>query len=146
VSEQLGSGLLSESDIGRVVHAFYIEVQKDEMLAPIFATRISADDWESHMEHIASFWSSIFLKTGRFTGNPMQKHAALEGITHAHFQRWLALFREVSDKVLDPAQASAMQTMAKRIAQSLQMGLAVNYERAGQHDHPFTEFALGLPR
>ena len=41
---------IEEDDIRRVVRAFYAEVQKDEMLAPVFATRIGAGDWEAHME------------------------------------------------------------------------------------------------
>ena len=62
------AALLSEADIQRVVRNFYQEVQTDDVLAPIFALKIGPEDWDAHMDHIADFWSSIFLKTGRFTG------------------------------------------------------------------------------
>jgi len=93
---------LSENDIERVVRAFYKDVQEDDM----------PNDWDKHMEHITDFWSSIFLKTGRFKGNPMLKHAALKGLTPTHFSHWLSLFHKVSDRVLEPTQAQAMQVMA----------------------------------
>ena len=137
---------ISEADIQRLVRAFYKEVQDDALLAPIFATKISPDGWETHMDHIADFWSSIFLKAGRFKGNPMIKHAALPGLTPAHFTHWLALFKEVSSDVLEAESANAIQIMAERIAQSLRMGLAFNFEKTGKTDHPFADFGLRVPR
>lgn len=136
---------ISEADIQRLVRAFYKEVQEDDMLAPIFATKIGPEGWDKHMDHIADFWSSIFLKSGRFKGNPMIKHAALPGLTPAHFSHWLVLFKDVSNCVLETEKAQAMQTMAERIAQSLQMGLAFNFEKSGQTHHPFKEYGMRLP-
>ncbi|MDB2439119.1 group III truncated hemoglobin [Hellea sp.] len=139
------AALLSEADIQRVVRNFYQEVQTDDVLAPMFALKIGPEDWAAHMDHIADFWSSIFLKTARFKGNPMLKHAALPGLTPAHFNRWLALFKDVSARTLKPEQAKAMQTMAENIGQSLQMGLAFNYEKHGDLDHPFKDYGLRRP-
>ncbi|MEP6343834.1 MAG: group III truncated hemoglobin [Maricaulaceae bacterium] len=139
------SARLTEDDIRRVVRAFYAEVQTDALLGPVFAQRIAPSAWDAHMEHIGDFWSSIFLKTGRFTGRPMQKHAGLTAITPAHFTRWLSLFSDVSNRVLDEAQARAMQEMANRIGQSLQMGLAVRHQSASNSDNPFKSFGLKLP-
>ena len=133
---------VNEDDIRRVVRAFYTEVQKDEMLAPVFATRIGTGEWDAHMDHIIDFWSSIFLKTGRFNGNPMRKHLGLENITPAHFTRWLALFEAVSNRLLETPQAAAMQDMANRIGQSFQMGLAFHYENTKDGPNPFAEFGL----
>jgi hypothetical protein len=48
--------------------------------------------------------------------------------------------------VLETEKAKAMQTMAERIAQSLQMGLAFNFEKTGQTNHPFTDYGMRLPR
>ena len=135
------SAPLTEDDIQRVVRAFYAEVQKDDMLGPVFAAHIAPNEWDQHMDHIADFWSSIFLKTGRFTGNPMQKHAGLSSITPAHFTRWLDLFQTTSDRVLNPAHAKAMQEMAYRIAQSFQMGLAFHHDQEGEYN-PFKAFGI----
>jgi len=134
-----------EDDIRRVVRAFYAEVQKDDLLAPVFATRIGTEEWDPHMEHIIDFWSSIFLKTGRFNGNPMRKHLGLENITPAHFTRWLGLFETVSNRMIEAVQAQAMQDMANRIARSFQMGLVFHYENTREGDNPFAGFGLKPP-
>ncbi|GHA94559.1 preprotein translocase subunit TatC [Algimonas arctica] len=136
------SAPIDEACIKTIVHAFYARVRQDPVLAPIFATKIAAEAWPQHHDHIIDFWSSIFLKTGRFTGNPMRKHVAIEGLTPAHFTRWLALFKDTADAVLLPEQSVAMHAMAQRIAQSLQMGLAFHAESGGDKNHPFVEFGL----
>ncbi len=139
------SALFTEADINTLVQSFYAKVRKDALLAPIFATKIKEDDWDRHMGHIADFWSSIFLKTGRFKGNPMGKHAMLGGLTPALFAHWLSLFRETADSVLSPVQAEAIHAMANRIAQSLQMGLAFDFEKSGIDNHPFKAFGIRRP-
>ncbi len=133
---------ITEADINKVVRAFYADVRRDDLLGPVFATKIHDEDWESHMLHIADFWSSIFLKTGRYNGNPMQKHASLSQITPEHFRRWLSLFAQTLNDTVTPEQASKFYAMAERIGSSLQMGLAFQYEKAGVKDHPFTDFGL----
>jgi len=138
----MDKSLLTEDDIRAVVRAFYARVRDDDLLAPVFATRIQGDEWRAHEDHIASFWGSIFLQNKRFSGNPMQKHMALNGLTPAHFKHWLSLFEQTTQQVLTDEKASLMTEMANRIAKSLQMGLAFNYEKSGQKDHPFTEFGI----
>ena len=50
------------------------------------------------------------------------KHMAMDGVTRAHFVRWLALSRQtVTDIFRDPAAAELLGT-ADRIAGSLQLG------------------------
>ena len=136
------TALFTESDIKRLVHAFYGSVRKDDLLAPIFAQKIPEDHWPHHMKHIGDFWSGIFLKTGRFDGNPLQKHLAVNGLTPEHFGHWLWLFKTTADEVLSPEQADAIFTMAQRVAQSLQMGIAFHHETSGKTDHAFTAFAV----
>ena len=141
----MDKSLFNEDDITAVVRAFYARVREDDMLAPIFATRIKGQAWRAHEDHIISFWSSIFLQNQRFSGNPMRKHMALSGLTPEHFARWLTLFQDTAQKRLTPEKADMMDKMARRIAQSFQMGLAVNFEKSGQADHPFKAFALRPP-
>ena len=75
----------------------------------------------------------------------MGKHAELGGLTPALFAHWLSLFRETADGVLSPVQAEAIHTMAKRTTQSLQMGLAFNFEKSGVDNHPFKAFGIRRP-
>lgn len=135
---------ISEADISRLVALFYTRIRKDPFLSPIFIGKIGDCDaaWEAHSQHIADFWSSIFLKTKRFTGNPMLKHIALPGVTPHHFDHWLSVFEDSAMETLGKDKAATIVEMAHRVAKSLQMGLAYNFEKSGKHNHPFMEFGL----
>ena len=122
---------ITEDDIAAITKVFYAWVRKDDMLAPIFSEHIGTTDeqWAPHIAHINDFWSGIFLKSGRFKGNPMSKHAGLEGLTPAHFIRWLDLFKKAGEKTLPVAKRVHFNNTANRIAQSLQMGLAFKFAK-----------------
>jgi hemoglobin len=81
---------IDEMMIRTLVHRFYERVRVDDVLAPIFASRIK--DWEPHLERMCAFWSSVTLMTGRYHGRPMQLHAVLPA-TASHFGRWLSFCR-----------------------------------------------------
>ena len=134
--------MITKDDIQKLMTVFYADVRKDTLLAPVFATRIAPDDWDEHMAHIGTFWESALLKTGRFSGNPMRKHLSLPGLTPAHFERWLHLFRIAGVRTLPTEKYSAFNQMAERIASSFQMGLALHYESKGEDDHAFTAFSI----
>ncbi len=108
--------------IDRLVRAFYGKVREDEVLAPVFAARIT--DWEPHLARMCEFWSSVALMTGVYHGRPMEKHLPLP-VDGRHFDRWLRLFRETAREVCPPAAAAHFIERAERIAQSLEMGIAV---------------------
>ncbi len=110
----------TEEEVSSMVHAFYARVRRDELLGPIFNAHIH--DWDRHLTHLVDFWSSILRRTGRFTGAPMPRHAALPGLTPALFQRWLALFRETTGALPNRAMGEQAFAMAQRIAQSLWYG------------------------
>ncbi len=118
------SDLCSEQDITDLVHAFYARVRQDEQLGPIFDRHV--DDWDHHLAKLVDFWSSILRRTGRFTGAPMPKHAALPGLNAQLFQRWLALFRDTAARQPNQAMAAQACAAAERIAQSLWMGYQIS--------------------
>lgn len=129
------SALCTEAEIERLVHDFYARVRQDEVLGPIFDAHV--DDWDVHLARLADFWSAVLLRTGRFNGAPMPKHAALPGLAAPMFQRWLALFGETAAEQENQAMASQACAMAGRIAQSLWMG----YQLSRNPD----SLATGLP-
>lgn len=113
---------VTEDMIRDLVHAFYAKVRRDEMLGPIFNSHI--DDWDAHLAKLCDFWSSVTLMTGRFKGQPMVTHARLPNIGEAHFARWVGMFVETAFEVCPPAAAELFSDRARRIANSLQMGIA----------------------
>lgn len=138
---------ITEDDIARLTKVFYAAVRKDEMLSPVFNAKIGTDDqvWDEHIGKINGFWSNIFLKTGRYTGNPMSKHVGLPGITPAHFTRWLALFEAAGAKTLSERKKAMFDQTADRIARSFQMSLAFHYDKDDTTPNPFEEFGLKRP-
>ena len=114
---------VTEAMIETLVRAFYGKVQADQTLGPIFAARIG--DWEPHLRKMFDFWSSVTLMSGRYHGTPMAAHAKIAEIGPAHFARWLELFAQTAREVCPPQAAALFVDRAQRIAQSLQLGIAV---------------------
>jgi hemoglobin len=114
---------IDEAMIERLVRAFYVRVQADPVLGPIFAARI--DDWEPHLQRMFAFWSSVALMSGAYHGQPMQKHLPLP-VDARHFDRWLALFEQTACEICPPAAADHFIERAQRIAESLELGIAAH--------------------
>jgi hemoglobin len=78
------------------------------------------------------FWSSIMLTSGRYHGNPLQKHRALPPFESALFDRWLALFAETARELHDGPTAELYIDKSRRIAESLKLGLYYKPEKQRQ--------------
>ncbi|MGH6739455.1 MAG: group III truncated hemoglobin [Bradyrhizobium sp.] len=115
---------VTEPMIHDLVHAFYARVREDALLGPVFSSVVA--DWDAHLSKMCAFWSSVTLLTGRYKGTPMQAHAALPQLAPAHFQQWLAVFRATAAEVCPPHAAALFIDRADRIAESLQMGIAIH--------------------
>jgi hemoglobin len=112
---------IDEAMIERLVRGFYARVREDDLLGPIFASRIV--DWEPHLQQMSAFWSSVALMSGRYHGQPMAKHLPLP-IDARHFDRWLELFGETAHDLCPPKAADHFVTIVRRIAESLELGVA----------------------
>ncbi len=112
---------IDEVMIEKLVRRFYERVRADAALGPIFSARIA--DWESHLQRMCAFWSSVALMSGRYHGQPMQVHSPLP-IDARHFDRWLMLFEATAREVCPPQAARYFIHRACRIAQSLESGVA----------------------
>jgi hemoglobin len=112
---------IDEVMIETLVRRFYEHVRVDAELGPIFNARIA--DWEPHLQRMFAFWSSVILMSGRYHGAPMRVHLQLP-IDARHFDRWLALFETAARDVCPPTAAEHFIERARRIAQSLEFGIA----------------------
>ncbi|MDP3080855.1 MAG: group III truncated hemoglobin [Brevundimonas sp.] len=112
---------IDEPMIARLVDAFYDRVRADPLLGPVFADRIS--DWGPHLQQMRLFWSSVALMSGVYHGRPMPKHLPLP-VDARHFDRWLELFEATAAEVCPPAAAAHFVERARRIAESLELGIA----------------------
>ena len=112
---------IDEAMIDRLVETFYARVRDDALIGPIFAARV--EDWGPHLARMKLFWSSVALSTGVYQGRPMPKHLLLP-IDATHFDRWLTLFEETANAVCPPIAAAHFMERARRIAESLELGVA----------------------
>ena len=117
---------VTEEMIHEVVHGFYAKVRKDPALGPIFTRVIANEEWPAHLMKMCDFWSSVLLMTGRFKGAPMTAHARITDIRPTHFARWLHLFRQTVEFLCPPPAAALFVAKSEMIAESLQLGVAVN--------------------
>ncbi len=72
----------------------------------------------------------------------MVKHLPLP-IDAAHFDRWSALFEETSRKVCTPSAAAHFNERARRIAESLELGIAGRHGVLLRKGERFRDAALG---
>lgn len=115
---------ITEGVIRALVHTFYARVRSDDVLGAILNAAVA--DWDEHLDKLCGFWSSVTLMTGRYKGTPMKAHAELPGISALHFERWLALFKATAEEVCPGAAARLFIDRAERIAESLQLGIALH--------------------
>jgi len=121
VAAVMASTGIDEAMIRRLVHRFYERAREDELIGPIFTSRVK--DWDEHLARLCDFWSSVTLMSSRYHGQPMPVHAALP-IEPEHFDRWLQLFAATAREVCAPAAARYFIERAQRIADSLELGIA----------------------
>lgn len=112
---------IDEAMIDALVEGFYARVRDDALIGAIFAARIT--DWAPHLAQMKLFWSSVALSTGVYQGRPMPKHLPLP-IDARHFDRWLELFGETARTLCPPVAANHFIERARRIAESLELGIA----------------------
>lgn len=112
---------IDEAMIETLVRRFYARIREDAMLGPIFDARIR--DWEPHLRRMCDFWSSVVLSSGAYHGAPMRMHLPLP-VDARHFDRWLALFEQTARELFDERVTDHFMVRARRIATSLELGIA----------------------
>ncbi len=119
---------ITEDSLKLLVDTFYARVRQDDLIGPVFNRAI--DDWPDHLDRLQAFWSSVMLTSGRYKGRPLPAHIKHgDAISPAGFERWLGLWRETTEELLDAESAAAMQEKAERIAESLMLG--IQFHRGG---------------
>ena len=86
--------ILNRNDIELLVNTFYEKAQKDELLGPVFNSKIT--DWNKHLNIMYTFWETVILDAYTYKGTPFNKHSDLP-IDKTHFDRWIQLFHSVID-------------------------------------------------
>ena len=108
------------ADCERLVRAFYSRALVDPIIGWLF-TDVARLDLEEHVPVIASFWETILLGAGTYSGGAFRPHAALHvraPLRAAHFDRWLVLWRETVDELFAGERAELAKEHAVRVARA----------------------------
>ena len=106
-------------DIKLLVDEFYTKVREDELLAPIFNTRIG-DRWPEHLEKMYRFWQTVLLEDHTYFGSPFAPHAQMP-IDKNHFDQWLALFYQTLDEHFEGDKLIEAKWRAEKMAEMFQL-------------------------
>lgn len=112
--------ILSIADIRLLVDTFYARVMEDELLAPVFASKINS--WDKHLDIMYRFWQTVLLEEHTYSGAPFMKHIDLP-VTPGHFHRWLAIFHTTVDDLFSGAKAKEAKWRASRMAEMFMIKL-----------------------
>lgn len=119
---------IDEAYISDLVEDFYQKIRADEQLGPIFNNAIK-DNWPEHLERMKTFWASVALNAGGYSGKPVPKHQKLNepesnNVQPPHFDQWLSLFRKtLNETAPTPDAIPYFMERATRIAASLQLAM-----------------------
>jgi hemoglobin len=104
----------NRKDIELLVNSFYIKVNHDALLSPVF-NEFAGVNWETHLPIMYDFWSTMLLGNKSYRGNPFMKHIPLP-VNKIHFDRWLQLFLETVEEHYVGEVAEEAKTRARNIA------------------------------
>jgi hemoglobin len=105
----------------KLLRHFYADVRQHEEIAHIFAAKI--EDWPSHLEKIADFWSGLIGGPARYRGGMPWEHVPLK-LEEKHFEAWLGLWGRTCHAHLPEAEAGELIAVAEKIGQRLRMIIA----------------------
>ncbi|WP_187262894.1 group III truncated hemoglobin [Pontibacter beigongshangensis] len=112
-----------EEDIRILVDSFYGQVNRDELLSPVF-NEFAQVDWEAHLPVMYSFWSTVLFGSMAYKGQPFPKHLRLP-IDEQHFDRWVTLFTATVDALFKGEKAEDIKFKAQNIARIFQMKMGI---------------------
>lgn len=114
---------VTEELIRDVVAEFYRRARRDGVLGPVFEAHVH--EWEAHLARMNDFWSAALLRTGRYSGRPMEAHRSLDGLSAGHFDRWVELFEDTVRDLCPHGQADAFLVRARRMRDGMIMVLGL---------------------
>ena len=97
-----------------LVEDFYARIHADALLGPVFERHVP--DWSAHLEQMTAFWNGLLRGEPGFSGAPLARHLAIDGLEWSLFERWLALFAQSADVCCPPQVAATALERARRIA------------------------------
>jgi hemoglobin len=107
------ASLCTAAEVRRLVEEFYLQVERDPELGPVFARHVQ--DWPAHLDQLTAFWNGLLRGQSGFSGAPLARHLAIDGLRWSLFERWLQLFEQTARAQGNVAMATLAVERARRI-------------------------------
>jgi hemoglobin len=124
------SDIKTLDDIKLLVDTFYLKVQKDNFIGPIFNEKI-ANRWPEHLEKMYRFWQTILLEEHTYSGSPFPPHKHLP-VEKEHFERWMEIFIATVNHLFEGPLAEEAKLRAKNMAEMF--NYKIQYFRNAEKD------------
>ena len=113
---------INEENIEILVRTFYTQVLKDPMLAPFFIEKLGDDlqsqAWKEHLALLTEFWKFVALGYEDYSGNPLEPHFHIAGLSREAFTAWLHLFHHTVDSLYIPSTGEYFKQKSTDIAEN----------------------------
>jgi len=120
---------ITHENIRTLVMDFYAKIINDDIVGPFFTAKlgedINSDLWQTHLETIVGFWTSLAFGKPRYNGNLFLPHTQLGQLKRETFEQWLKLFAETLDEVYIEAIAEKFKERAMIIAGNFMRNLRI---------------------
>lgn len=126
--EEAAARATIEAALEAGMRRFYDKVHADALIGPVFARVVH--DWDAHIRTMTDFWAQAVLGAKRYAGQPFAPHLPLR-IGQAHFDRWLALWKEAAEETMPPPLAAHVVAMAQNMSHCWGRALDAHAAKAG---------------
>ena len=109
---------LNTDSLRQLVHDFYADVIAHELLGPVFQKELGSR-WDTHLDRMVDFWSTVMLGTRTFRGNLVQRHMQLQDVSPAHFNAWIQLWTHHTHERFDSNTIYKLRRVAHDIGRQL---------------------------
>lgn len=114
---------ITDDQIHAVVVEFYRLASRDDLLGPVFEMHV--EEWDGHLARMTDFWSAALLRSGRYSGKPVEQHRAIDDLSLGHFDRWLELFEATVRDLCSDREAEAFLVRARRMRDAMSKALGL---------------------
>jgi len=120
---------ITHENIRKFVMDFYAKLINDDIVGPFFIAKlgedINSEIWQTHLETIVGFWTSLAFGEPKYNGNLFLPHTQLGDLKRETFEQWLKLFAETLDDVYVESIANKFKERSVIIAGNFMRNLMI---------------------
>ena len=121
---------ITHENIRKFVMDFYAKLINDDIVGPFFIAKlgedINSEVWQTHLETIVGFWTSLAFGKPKYSGNLFLPHTQLGDLKRETFEQWLKLFAETLDDVYIESIANKFKERSVIIAGNFMRNLMIS--------------------